>query len=166
LESAINVFTTCLARTDDDDMVLIEDKLGIKSFADLFMSDEGRAFAEAVALLNGANDVARDSTNVAAAIRTYHSFLATATEEKAKACKRLAKTSSRLFLFSMELLEAMSLVHDPTTWASHFKGKEDAPASAQQPVSCCFCRHTVVCMSQPLFLYFSTLCNRTGTPRP
>ena len=98
------------------------EKLGIQAVAELFGTDDGKAFQEAAATFNKHNEEKpKAHADLQAAAHKFLAFLQTDSKAKATKLRRAAKSSATLYLTSMALLQLLAIATNPTEWANKMK---------------------------------------------
>lgn len=124
LEAGTKILTSCFSVADDGAVAVDAKKLGVADFVKALHTPDGESFLQVIEYLNGANAMDRNREDIAEAMTVLHGFLTDELEAKVKAARRMAKTTARLYLCSMEMLEFLTLLGSPEVWATHFKGHE------------------------------------------
>ena len=89
---------------------------GLRDLASMLKSTDGAAYVDAMKFLNESNAADRDEAGVRTHMRRALRFPTMDGMEKHATLRRLATSSSKLYLLSMEMLAQVSLVNDPGSW--------------------------------------------------
>ncbi|CAE7611048.1 unnamed protein product [Symbiodinium natans] len=105
-------------------------KTGLPGLRDIFSSEEGKRFKEAVAILNVGKDKQPSERDVNRSIKHFVGFLTDSPDELHKHLARLASATGVLYLFAMTVLKDMALLGDPAAWAKLIEGKQGKDVAA------------------------------------
>lgn len=107
----------------------------LQELFEIFSSDQGKKFLRCCSHFDP-NDFDEDEVKEASA--QFVKFFTTDVEKKAKAFAKLARMSSRLYVMSMEALEALSMMNHPKEVSTFMKEYKQELYTAEQvfPLQC------------------------------
>ena len=93
-------------------------KLGIDKLLAELGKPDGAKFLEAIAYLNGGNEMDRSEAATATAVKRFLRFFTADSVAKEQSFKKLLRFSARLYLMAFEAMEILAVVNNPRTMAA------------------------------------------------
>ena len=121
------------------DESLVNNRTGIKEWAEILASTEGKKFLESCSVLNmGGGSSAKTPLDVnepelMAHAKRFLRFLVTDNQKRSVILGKIMRFCGRFYLASAHLLEAFALINDPEAWGDKYLPKTQKEAWFDQP---------------------------------
>jgi len=103
---------------------------GVSTMHEMFKSDAGKKYVEAMAFMNGENSNPRSEEDLRMHLKRWLRYLTTDADDKIKAAKRLVSASSTLYVFALEHLVQLLLANNVEQWQDIMAPTKDFQARA------------------------------------
>ena len=103
---------------------------GVSTMHEMFKSDAGKKYVEAMAFMNGENSNPRSEEDLRMHLKRWLRYLTTDADDKIKAAKRLVSASSTLYVFALEHLVQLLLANNVEQWQDIMAPTKDFQATA------------------------------------